>query len=95
VHGVRRGGRGGGEINGRIRRAGAEKGADEASASKREHGGSMTAMEGCCEGPDGGARWRDDGRGRRRSADMAAKMRAADHSGDLVWNTVGVPGRHL
>jgi len=65
-----------------------------ASASKREHGGAVTTMEGCCERPDGGARWRDDGRGRRRGADVPAKMRAADYFGALVWS-MGVPGRHL
>ena len=86
---VRGGGEGGGKRKERMRRAGGKKGADAACASKREHGGAVTTFEWRCERPDGRARWRDDGRERRRSADTA----------DLFWavasNTVRAPRRHL
>ena len=42
---VQRKGEGGGERKGRMRRAGAKKGADAARASKREHGGAVTTIE--------------------------------------------------
>ena len=63
--------------------------------SKREQCGAVKTMEGWWERPDGGARWRDDGRElRRRGAHTAAKIRAADHFWAFLRNTVGVPRRH-
>jgi len=76
------GGRGGGEAQkgARMWRAGAKKAADAARVSKREHGGEVRTMKGWWERPEGGARWRDNGRERRRrGAHTAAKRRTADH----------------
>jgi len=80
----------------RMRRAGEKKGADAARVSKREHGGAVRTMEWLWETPDGGDRWRDDGRERRRrGAYTSAKTHAADHFWALLWKVVGVPRRQL
>jgi len=85
---AQRKGEGGEGGKGRVRHAGAKTGTDAARASKKEHGGAVTTIEWWCERPDGGVRWRDDGRERKRSADTVAKMRAADHFWAVVSNTV-------
>ena len=73
-----------------MRRARAKKGADAARVSKREQGGAVKTMEGWWERPDRGARWRDDGRERRRGgAHTAAKIRAADHFWAFLWYSRG------